>query len=160
MIAGELEWESTVSVCRLWDLGFASAQKVTKLTSCLTKEKNLRMDCEYELTAATPVPTCTYTQENNVVGSTDPAKSQDPTFKNRGAVAIMEGISICRLNLTGFSDDKPKNFTCTIKQKETVSKTSTVEKKLLLQCSAWSEHGSMLMLTVTSLVLLLEAKWL
>ena len=123
-----MEWESTVSVCRLWDLGFASAQKVTKLTSCLTKEKNLRMDCEYELTAATPVPTCTYTQENNVVGSTDPAKIQDPTFKNRGAVAIMEGISTCRLNLTGLSDDKPKNFTCTIKQKETVSKTSTVEK--------------------------------
>lgn len=86
------------------------------------------MDCEYELTAATPVPTCTYTQENNVVGSTDPAKIQDPTFKNRGAVAIMEGISTCRLNLTGLSDDKPKNFTCTIKQKETVSKTSTVEK--------------------------------
>lgn len=128
MIEGELEGESTVSVCRLWDLGFASAQKVTKLTSCLTKEKNLRMDCEYELTAATPVPTCTYTQENNVVGSTDPAKIQDPTFKNRGAVAIMEGISTCRLNLTGLSDDKPKNFTCTIKQKETVSKTSTVEK--------------------------------
>lgn len=95
------------------------------------------MDCKYELTAATPVPICTYTQENNVVGSTDPAKSQDPTFKNRGAVAIMEGITTCRLNLTGFSDDKPKNFTCTIKQKETVSKTSTVEKskyffKLLL----------------------------
>ncbi|KAM9498009.1 thy-1 membrane glycoprotein isoform 1-T2 [Salvelinus alpinus] len=141
-------------------LGFASTQTVTKLTSCLTKEKNLRMDCKYQLTAVTPVPTCTYTQENSVVGSTDPAKSPDPTFKNRGVVVITENITTCRLTLTGFSDDKPKNFTCTIKQKETVSKTSTVEKKLLLECSAWSEHGSMLMLIVTSLVLLLQAKWL
>uniref|UniRef100_A0A4W5KL57 Immunoglobulin V-set domain-containing protein n=1 Tax=Hucho hucho TaxID=62062 RepID=A0A4W5KL57_9TELE len=141
-------------------LGFASAQKVTNLNSCLTKEQNLRMDCEYELTALSPVPTCTYNLENNVVGSTDPAMSPDPTFKNRGTVTIMEGSTTCRLNLTGLSDDKPKNFTCTIKQKETVSKSSIVEKKLLLPCSAWSEHGSMLMMTVTSLVLLLEAKWL
>ncbi|KAK6316621.1 hypothetical protein J4Q44_G00120210 [Coregonus suidteri] len=136
-------------------LGFASAQKVTLLNSCLSKENNLRMDCKYELTAASPVPTCTYTQENNVVGSTDPATSQDPTFKNRADVAIMEGSTTCRLILTGLSDDKPKNFTCTIKQKETVSKTSTVEKKLLQKCSAWSVHGSVLMLTMTSIVLLL-----
>ncbi|XP_010863326.1 thy-1 membrane glycoprotein [Esox lucius] len=139
-------------------LGFASTQKVTDLNNCL-KDNNLRMDCSYELSTASPIPTCVYTQDSKLVASTNISHVQESTFKDRATVTILNGKNICRLNLMGFADDKPKNFTCTIMQKETVSVSASVERTALVTCSAYSLQSSGLLLTLTSLFFLLEAKW-
>lgn len=126
-------------------IGLASAQKVTRLTSCTIDDKHLRMDCKYEPSAVSPAGTapplvlsCTYTQGDRTVDATDPdeASSQDTAFKKRAKARIIDGNN-CQLRLDNMSDAK-NNFTCSIKQSETASMTVVVDKKLLLPCSAWS----------------------
>ncbi|KAJ7996206.1 hypothetical protein DPEC_G00234650 [Dallia pectoralis] len=137
-------------------LGFASAQKVTELTHCMM-DNHLRMDCTYELSPATPIPTCLFTQDKKVVASTNNSYTQE-LYKNGATATILEGQNICRLNVTTFADDKPKNFTCTIKQKDTNSKIVAVEKGTAPTCSAWGLQSSGLVM-FSSIVFLLEAKW-
>ncbi|KAJ8401683.1 hypothetical protein AAFF_G00376540 [Aldrovandia affinis] len=136
-------------------LGFLSAQEVTELTSCLTKEKNLRMDCKYTLTDTSTKPTCDYKQGTKVMGSTDTTVKPDSTFKNRANVTLMD--KMCRLSLTGFSESGAKNYTCIIKQKTAADRTALVDGKALATCSAFStllQTGPAL-LTVMLLPLLL-----
>ncbi len=107
-------------------LGVASAQTSLQLSSCLTKDQNLEMYCKF-----TPDPklqkTCYYMTENKLVGSTNTSITPDSTFKNRATVSIVEDM--CKLNLNGFSADKPQNYTCFIKQTATpVSVSAVVEK--------------------------------
>ncbi|KAI1903293.1 hypothetical protein AGOR_G00025710 [Albula goreensis] len=135
-----------------------AAQEVTELTSCKTKENNLRMDCKYKPTDPPTDVICEYRQDNKLMGSTDPKASPEPAFKNRANVTIIAG-PVCRLSLTGFSEDKPKNNTCIIKQKNTASKSELVDAKKLATCSAFSillQTSPKAMLVMTFLPLLLE----
>ncbi|KAJ8343100.1 hypothetical protein SKAU_G00330280 [Synaphobranchus kaupii] len=139
-------------------LGALSAQEVTELTSCLTKEKNLMMDCKFTLTNKTAPPTCEYKQDGDVMGSTDSSVTPEPTFKKRANVTLLVG-NICRLLLTGFSADKAKNHTCIIKQMMTATKSVLVESKSLLHCSAISmlfQTSPKMLLTAILLPVLLE----
>ncbi|KAL0993797.1 hypothetical protein UPYG_G00114070 [Umbra pygmaea] len=138
-------------------LGFASAQTVTELTICLTKENNTQIDCKYQLNTTSPKFTCAYTQDGLVVSSTNASEKQAPIFKDRGNVTVI-GQNICRLTLTEITSDKAKNYTCIIRQTKT-SKMQ-ISTASLAQCSAWSLQGSGLLLTMTSIFYLLEAKWL
>lgn len=138
-------------------LGVLSAQEVTKLTSCQTKDKNLRMDCEYTLPDQAKKPTCEYRQDDQVMGSTDSTVKPEPTFKNRANVTLLEG-NVCRLVLTGFSQEKAKNNTCIIKEAGTANRTQLVDPKTVLTCSAISmlfQSISKVLLAMTLLPVLL-----
>ncbi|KAG7484817.1 hypothetical protein MATL_G00054720 [Megalops atlanticus] len=139
-------------------LGVSAAQKVTQLSPCVTKENNLRLDCKYEAVEPSPQPTCEFRQDGKVMGSTNTSVTPEPAFKNRVSVVIMPD-NMCRLNLTGFSDDKPRNYTCIIKQKKTAEKTSEFQKKNLATCSAISvlfQNSTNMLLIVMLLPVLLE----
>uniref|UniRef100_A0A3Q3SFG5 Thy-1 cell surface antigen n=1 Tax=Mastacembelus armatus TaxID=205130 RepID=A0A3Q3SFG5_9TELE len=143
--------------------GFASAQKVIQLTYCSIDEHHLRMDCKYSLSAESPEAFCKYTMGEKVLDTTDPDEEQPPSLKARAKVRIFPG-NICRLLYKNLPNGKT-NFTCNIKQAELgpALKTSTVEKKLLLPCSAWSvllQSCSGLLLTLMTLGMLLENHWL
>ncbi|KAG5843997.1 hypothetical protein ANANG_G00156800 [Anguilla anguilla] len=118
-------------------LGVLTAQEVKELTSCQTKEKNLRMDCKYTVPDTSKALTCEYRQEGKVMGSTDPKATVDTPFKNRANVTLL-GVNVCRLVLTGLSQDKPKNNTCIITQGKSANKTVAVDPKTLIPCSAIS----------------------
>uniref|UniRef100_A0A667ZFQ2 Thy-1 cell surface antigen n=1 Tax=Myripristis murdjan TaxID=586833 RepID=A0A667ZFQ2_9TELE len=140
---------------------FASAQKVTQLSYCSIDEHHLRMDCKYSLPAESPEAVCKYTQGERVLDTTDPEEEQHAPFKTRAKVRIFPGNN-CRLLFKNLPNGK-SNFTCNIKQTETASKTSVVEKKLLLPCSALSvllQSCSGLLLTFMTLPMLLEFHWL
>ncbi|XP_078028520.1 thy-1 membrane glycoprotein [Epinephelus lanceolatus] len=143
--------------------GFASAQKVIQLTYCSIDEDNLRMDCKYAVPAESPEPFCKYTNGERLFDTTDPDEEQHSPFKKRAKVRIFPG-NICRLLFKNLPNGK-SNFTCNIRLPDsaTVSKTSVVEKKLLLPCSAWSvllQSCSGLLLTLMTLPMLLEIHWL
>ncbi|XP_069396004.1 thy-1 membrane glycoprotein isoform X2 [Paralichthys olivaceus] len=143
--------------------GFASAQRVIQLTYCSIDEHNLRMDCKYALSGESPEVFCKYTQGERLLDTTDPDEEQHAPFKNRARARIFPGNN-CRLLFKNLPNGK-SNFTCNIKQTNsaTVSKTSVVEKKLLLPCSAWSvllQSCSGLLLTLMTLPMLLEIHWL
>ncbi|XP_051539597.1 thy-1 membrane glycoprotein [Myxocyprinus asiaticus] len=126
----------TVYTATLCLLGFAAAQTSLQISSCLTKDQNLRMLCKFTPDPDAKLPkNCYYKTEDKMVGSTNISLIPDSTFRNRATVAIVNDV--CQLNLTGFSDDKPRDFTCFIKQTAIESKTATVEKSKLLTCSAW-----------------------
>lgn len=114
--------ESIMSSCCL--TGLATAQTITDLTSCITKENNLKMECNFNPAAsASPPPMCKFTQGNKIVGSTDRAEEQDATYRHRANVTIK--ASVCELYLTGLSDNA-QDFKCTIKQTEMKDKTARV----------------------------------
>uniref|UniRef100_A0A3B4U8R7 Immunoglobulin V-set domain-containing protein n=1 Tax=Seriola dumerili TaxID=41447 RepID=A0A3B4U8R7_SERDU len=143
--------------------GFASAQKVIQLTYCSIDEHHLRMDCKYAISAESPEVFCKYTQGERLLDTTDPDEEQHAPFKKRAKARIFPGNN-CRLLFKNLPNGK-SNFTCNIKQPDsaTASKTSVVDKKLLLPCSAWSVllqscHG--LLLTLMTLPMLLEIHWL
>lgn len=71
--------------------------------------------------------TCYYMTEDKLVGSTNSSSSPDSTFKNRANVSIT--ANMCKLYLKGFSDDKPKNYTCFIQQTTTPMKISELLDK-------------------------------
>ncbi|XP_042564499.1 thy-1 membrane glycoprotein isoform X2 [Clupea harengus] len=115
-------------------LGLATAQTITDLTSCITKENNLKMECNFNPAAsASPPPMCKFTQGNKIVGSTDRAEEQDATYRHRANVTIK--ASVCELYLTGLSDNA-QDFKCTIKQTEMKDKTARVVRKEIPTCSA------------------------
>ncbi|KAM6970251.1 thy-1 membrane glycoprotein [Aplochiton taeniatus] len=137
-------------------LGFAATQKVIQVSYCSIDEHHLRMDCKYEPAADSPDPVCKYTQGGKVLDTTDPEEQQDPAFQKRAKVLIMKGNS-CRLRFNNLPNGKT-NFTCTIKQTQSADKLKTVEKKLLLPCSALSvllESCSGLLLTLMTIPVLL-----
>uniref|UniRef100_A0A1A8LB44 Thy-1 cell surface antigen n=3 Tax=Nothobranchius TaxID=28779 RepID=A0A1A8LB44_9TELE len=139
--------------------GFASAQKVVQLAYCSVAENHLRMDCKYALPAESPEVLCKYTQGERLLDTTDPNEEQPTSFKNRAKVRLFPGNN-CRLLFKNLPEGK-SNFTCNIKQGEssTATKTSVVDKMLLLPCSAWSvllQSCSGLLLTLMTLPLLLE----
>ncbi|KAF6728820.1 hypothetical protein FQA47_000371 [Oryzias melastigma] len=143
--------------------GFASAQKVVQLMYCSIGENHLRMDCKYALPQESPEPFCKYTQGERLLDTTDPDEEQHAPFKNRAKARLFPG-NICRLLFKNLPNGK-SNFTCNIKQAEsgTATKTSVVEKMLLLPCSAWSvlfQSCSGLLLTLMTLPVLLETHWL
>ncbi|XP_061752487.1 uncharacterized protein LOC133550540 isoform X1 [Nerophis ophidion] len=119
-------------------LGLASAQKVVKLSYCSIDEHHVRLDCKYSLPAESPEAFCKYTQGERLLDTTNPEEEQHAPFKNRAKARIFPG-NICRLLFKNLPNGK-SNFTCNIKQGDspTASKTSVVEKKLLLPCSAQS----------------------
>ncbi|KAJ8266264.1 hypothetical protein GJAV_G00128450 [Gymnothorax javanicus] len=119
-------------------LGVLSAQEVTisDLRSCQIKN-NLRMDCRYTLKGASKELTCTYKDQDKVMGSTNTTISPEAAFKGRANVAF-SGDKLCRLTLTGFSKDNPKNISCTIEAVETATKTVLVDYTKLEKCSAIS----------------------
>ncbi|XP_069038901.1 thy-1 membrane glycoprotein [Lepisosteus oculatus] len=135
------------------------AQKVTELYPCLTKENNLRMDCKYEVSSPSPNPVCNFTQDSKLMGSTDPSAQPDSTFKNRVNVSLT-GSSMCRLYLTGLSDDKAYNYICMISQSgKSTNMSRTVGKRDLQTCSAISvlfQAVPTMLLCVMSFPLLLE----
>uniref|UniRef100_A0A3Q3AID8 Thy-1 cell surface antigen n=1 Tax=Kryptolebias marmoratus TaxID=37003 RepID=A0A3Q3AID8_KRYMA len=140
-------------------LGFASAQKVVQLAYCSVAENHLRMDCKYALPAESPEAFCKFTQGERLLDTTFPDEEQHAPFRNRAKVRLFPG-NICRLLFKNLPVGK-SNFTCNIKQGDsaTATKTSVVEKKLLLPCSAWSvlfPSCSGLLPTLTTLPLLLE----
>nr|XP_055055319.1 thy-1 membrane glycoprotein [Misgurnus anguillicaudatus] len=134
-------------------LGFAAAQTSLTIASCLTKEQNLRMVCTF-----TPAPTpdpkqsvCSFTSDTKLVASSDASAVPDNLYKNRGEVKFDQ--KACQLDLNGFSNDKPQNFTCSIKQTATgppALKLATVEKSKLATCSAWCilQHSAVVFLLV------------
>ncbi|KAK2828525.1 hypothetical protein Q5P01_019559 [Channa striata] len=141
--------------------GFASAQKV--IHYCSIDEDHLRMDCKYSVAPESPEVFCKYTHGEKILGTTDPNEEQYAISKNRAKVRIFPG-NICRLLYRNLPNGK-SNFTCSIKQANltTVSKTSVVEKKLLLPCASWSvllQSCSGLLLTLMTLPMLLEIHWL
>ncbi|XP_068572665.1 thy-1 membrane glycoprotein [Cebidichthys violaceus] len=143
--------------------GFASAQKVIQLNYCSIGEHHLRMDCKYAVPAESPEPFCKYTNGERLFDTTDPDEEQHAPFKKRARVRIFPG-NICRLLFKNLPNGK-SNFTCNIKlaNSATASKTSVVEKKLLLPCSGWSvllQSCSGLLLTLMTLPMLLEFHWL
>ncbi|XP_044079735.1 thy-1 membrane glycoprotein [Siniperca chuatsi] len=144
--------------------GLASAQKVIQLHYCSIDEHHLRMDCKYAVPPESPEPFCKYTQGERLFDTTDPDEEQHAPFKKRAKVRIFPGNN-CRLLFKNLPDGK-SNFTCNIKLPDspvTASKTSVVEKKLLLPCSAWSvllQSCSGLLLTLMTLPMLLEIHWL
>uniref|UniRef100_A0A3Q3X858 Thy-1 cell surface antigen n=1 Tax=Mola mola TaxID=94237 RepID=A0A3Q3X858_MOLML len=139
--------------------GFASAQKVLKLNYCSIDEHHLRMDCRYSLPPESPEPFCKFTNGERLFDTTDPDEEQHAPFKKRAKVRLFPG-NICRLLFKNLPNGK-SNFTCNINfgNSRTASKTSVVEKKLLLPCSAWSvlfHTCSGLQLTLMTLLVLLE----
>uniref|UniRef100_A0A672KSM2 Thy-1 cell surface antigen n=1 Tax=Sinocyclocheilus grahami TaxID=75366 RepID=A0A672KSM2_SINGR len=140
-------------------LGAASAQTSLQLSSCLTKEQNLEMVCKFTPASDPKLQKiCYYMTENKLVGSTNTSSPPDSTFKNRATVSIADNI--CKLYLKGLSDDKPKNYTCFIKQTTTpVPITAVVDKSKLQTCSGWcvmQHSGAALLLTFLTLPLLSE----
>uniref|UniRef100_A0A3B3QC38 Immunoglobulin V-set domain-containing protein n=1 Tax=Paramormyrops kingsleyae TaxID=1676925 RepID=A0A3B3QC38_9TELE len=138
-------------------LGFSSAQSVKEIVSCQTKENNLRTDCLFEPDPAGGHITCDYMNENSLVGSTNSSAKPEATYSHRTNVTIID--KTCRLYLTGFSSDKPQNFTCIIKQKRSVRQTSIVDKRKIPVCSALSflfQPGSGVQMTILALFVLLE----
>uniref|UniRef100_A0A3Q1IP07 Thy-1 cell surface antigen n=1 Tax=Anabas testudineus TaxID=64144 RepID=A0A3Q1IP07_ANATE len=136
--------------------------KVIQLTYCSVNVDDLRMDCKYSLTTESPEAFCKYTQGARLLDTTDPDEEQHAPFKNRAKVRIFPGNN-CRLLFKNLPNGK-SNFTCNIKQTDsaTAFKTSVVEKKLLLPCSAWSvllQSCSGLLLTLMTLLMLLEIHW-
>ncbi|CAB1431849.1 unnamed protein product [Pleuronectes platessa] len=143
--------------------GFASAQRIIQLTYCSIDEHHLRMDCRYSLSGESPEPFCKYTQGERLFDTTDPDEEQHAPFRKRAKARIFPG-NICRLLFKNLPNGK-SNFTCNIRQanSSTATKTSVVEKKLLLPCSAWSillQSCSGLLLTLMTLPMLLEIHWL
>ncbi|XP_073697211.1 thy-1 membrane glycoprotein [Garra rufa] len=140
-------------------LGVVSAQTSLQLSACVNKEQNLEMFCKFT-PAQDPklTKTCYYMTENKLVGSTNSSSIPDSTFKNRATVAIEENT--CKLLLKGFSEDKPKNYTCYIKQTAMpVSAVAVVEKSKLQTCSAWcvmQHSGVALLLAFLTFPLLSE----
>ncbi|XP_069572513.1 thy-1 membrane glycoprotein [Brachyistius frenatus] len=144
-------------------IGFASAQKVIQLSYCSIDEDHLRMDCKYSLPAESPEPFCKYTQGERLFDTTFPDEEQHAPFKKRARVRLFPGNN-CRLLFKNLPNGK-SNFTCNIKQGDSAIavKTSVVEKKLLLPCSAWSvllQSCSRLLLTLMTFPMLLEIHWL
>ncbi|XP_061896332.1 uncharacterized protein LOC133645513 isoform X3 [Entelurus aequoreus] len=119
-------------------LGLASAQRVIQLSYCSIDEHHVRLDCKYSLPAESPEAFCKYTQGERLLDTTNPEEEQHAPFKNRAKARLFPG-NICRLLFKNLPNGK-SNFTCNIKQGDsaTASKTSVVEKKLLLPCSAQS----------------------
>ncbi|KAF7667375.1 hypothetical protein LDENG_00066840 [Lucifuga dentata] len=154
--------ERMIFLAAFFLFGFASAQKVIQLTYCSIDEHHLRMDCKYAVPAESPEVFCKYTQGERLFDTTDPEEEQHAPFKKRAKVRIFPG-NICRLLFKNLPNGK-SNFTCNIKQDTTTAtKTSVVEKKLLLPCSAWSillQSCSGLLLTLMMLPMLLEIHWL
>lgn len=145
-------------------LGFAAAQTSLSVVSCLTKEQNLRMVCTFT-PATTPDPkqsVCSFTSDTKLVASSDASAVPDNLYKNRGAVKFDQ--KTCQLDLNGFSNDKPQNFTCSIKQTASAPalKVATVEKSKLVTCSAWCilQHSAVVFLLVfLTSPLTLELLW-
>ncbi|CAN9501477.1 unnamed protein product [Ophioblennius macclurei] len=143
--------------------GFTSAQKVIQLAYCSVDENHLRMDCKYAPPAESPEVYCKYTNGDRLFDTTDPEEEQHAPFKTRARVRLFPG-NICRLLFKNVPNGK-SNFTCNIKAVESgkiVTKTSVVEKKLLLPCSAWSvllQSCSGLLLTLMTLYMLQEIHW-
>ncbi len=139
-------------------LGVASAQTSLQLSFCVTKDQNLDMYCKFTPASDPKLQkTCYYMTENKLVGSTNSSATPDSTFKNRANVSLVENV--CKLNLKGFSDDKPKNYTCFIKQSATVSVSAIVDKSKPQACSAWcvmQHSGAALLLAFLTLPLLSE----
>ncbi|XP_077361626.1 thy-1 membrane glycoprotein isoform X1 [Festucalex cinctus] len=143
--------------------GLASAQKVTQLSYCLIDENHVRLDCKYSLPAESPEVFCKYTQGERLLDTTNPEEEQHAPYKHRAKARIFPG-NICRLLFKNLPNGK-SNFTCniTLADSATASKTSVVEKKLLLPCSAWSvllQSCSGLLLTLMTLPMLLALDWL
>ncbi|KAK7925539.1 hypothetical protein WMY93_007849 [Mugilogobius chulae] len=143
--------------------GVASAQKVIQLTYCSIDEHNLRMDCKYSVPAESSEVYCKYTQGERLFDTTFPDEEQHAPWRTRAKVRLFPG-NICRFLFKSLPNGK-SNFTCNIKTPESnmVSKTSVVEKKLLLPCSAWSvllQSCSGLWLTLMTLPMLLGINWL
>ncbi|XP_043096160.1 thy-1 membrane glycoprotein [Puntigrus tetrazona] len=138
-------------------LGLASAQSSLQLSSCLTKDQNLNLSCKF--TPSSGPKTCYFMTENKLVGSTNASSVPDSTFKNRATVSIVENV--CNLNLNGFADDKPKNYTCYIKQTSTASAFVLVDKSKLQTCSAWCvmQHSGAALLLAFLTFPLLEFLW-
>uniref|UniRef100_A0A672YDB0 Immunoglobulin V-set domain-containing protein n=1 Tax=Sphaeramia orbicularis TaxID=375764 RepID=A0A672YDB0_9TELE len=137
-----------------------------QLTYCSLDDNNhLRMDCKYAVPAESESEVyCKYTQgETRLLDTTFPDEEQHAPFKKRAKVRLFPG-NICRLLFKNLPNGK-SNFTCNIKQGDsaTVTKSTVVEKKLLLPCSAWSvllQSCSGLLLTLMTLPMLLEIHWL
>ncbi|XDV20874.1 hypothetical protein PO909_026086 [Leuciscus waleckii] len=140
-------------------LGVASGQTSLRISSCLTKEQNLQMSCKFTPAADPKLPkTCYYMTESKMIGSSNSSTVPDSTFKNRANVSISD--TTCELYLKGFSDDKPKNYTCFIKQTASpMSVSEIVDKSKLQTCSAWcvvQHSGAALLLAFLTFPLLSE----
>uniref|UniRef100_A0AAV2JEM8 Junctional adhesion molecule A n=1 Tax=Knipowitschia caucasica TaxID=637954 RepID=A0AAV2JEM8_KNICA len=121
------------------------------------------MDCKYNVPAESSEVYCKYTQGERIFDTTFPDEEQHAPWRTRARVRLFPG-NICRFLFKSLPNGK-SNFTCNIKTPESnmVSKTSVVEKKLLLPCSAWSvllQSCSGLQLTWMTLPLLLGINWL
>ena len=111
--------------------GFASAQKVTRMSYCGIDKTHLRVDCQYEVPAESPDVMCKFTQGERIIDTTDPEEEQDNAYKNKAKVRIYPG-NICRLRYNNLSEGRT-NFTCMVKQTETSKpKSASVEKSKLL----------------------------
>ncbi|CAG5874971.1 thy-1 membrane glycoprotein isoform 1-T2 [Menidia menidia] len=143
--------------------GCAATQKVIQLSYCSIDENHLRMDCKYALPAESPEAFCKYTQGERLLDTTNPDEEQHAPFKHRAKARIFPGNN-CRLLFKNLPSGK-SNFTCNIKLPDsaTATKTSVVEKKLLLPCSAWSvllQSCGGLLLTLVTLPVLVDVLWL
>ncbi|KAK7164532.1 hypothetical protein R3I94_003052 [Phoxinus phoxinus] len=141
-------------------LGVASGQTSLQISSCVTKEQNLQMSCKFTPATDPKLPkTCYYMTESKYIGSTNSSSiPPDSTFKKRANVSLSN--TACELYLTGFSNDKPQNFTCFIKQTDLpVSITAIVDKSTLQTCSAFGvvQHsGTALLLAFLTFTVLSE----
>ncbi|XP_048043663.1 thy-1 membrane glycoprotein [Megalobrama amblycephala] len=143
----------------LFLLGVATGQTSLQISSCLTKEQNLEMYCKFTPASGSSLPkTCYYMTESELIASTNSSSIPNPTFKNRANISIVDNT--CKLSLNGFSADKPKNYTCFIKQTASpVSVSATVDKSKLQTCSGWcvvQHSGAALLLAILTFPLLSE----
>ncbi|XP_066566669.1 thy-1 membrane glycoprotein [Amia ocellicauda] len=136
-----------------------SAQDVTHVTACTTKENNLQMYCKFTPDGNSTI-NCDFLENDKKMGGTQPGYNADPTFKNRVNVTLLASTKdTCRLILTGFAKDKSNNYTCEITQGKTASKVLAVNGKSVVPCSALSvlfQAPALLMLSVMSLPALLQ----
>uniref|UniRef100_A0A8C4A5X2 Uncharacterized protein n=1 Tax=Denticeps clupeoides TaxID=299321 RepID=A0A8C4A5X2_9TELE len=137
-------------VASLCLLSLSTGQQVD-LTSCITKENNLRMVCTFA--PDTPAPQCKYVQANRTVASTNSTDAQDPKYKNRANVTVSGGA--CLLTLTGLPD-VTQQFTCIIRATQRAETTATVDKNALGTCSS----AAILQSSAAPLLILILASFL
>lgn len=158
--------KNNVSLC---SVGMARSQSITSLTACLTKENNLIMECKF--TPAKQInTTCTYEVNKTVVASTSTNKQQEPTYKNQAKINLESDK--CLLNLTGFPNESPKMYNCTIQHEKPFTKGLSLQRGkiyiyvygpslsgqfsfLLLKNKCWSLPNACFSFLVTSCCILL-----
>lgn len=79
---------------------------------CLTKDKQLRVDCKFPRNNSSSTPYCEFLQNSKLLGSTDPGARPAAV---QGRVNItMVAPNTCRLSVDGIDEKKASTYTCRV----------------------------------------------